>query len=103
MAETVTKTVEDVDKLFSQIVVNGETFNSDRYVPPAPVLVTEEPEPEPAVSEPESQAPSETVIQGEDVHAVDLNGELHNFVDPEEVSNREEADSTLQGNIDDII
>ena len=104
MADTVVKTVEDVDKLFSQIVVNGETYNSDRYVPPAPVQVIEEPEPEPQQTEisQNPSVPSGQTIQGEDVYAVVLNDEQHNFVDPEEVSSRTEADTTLQGNINSI-
>lgn len=32
MSEQVIKTVENVDKLFSQIIVNGETFISDKVV-----------------------------------------------------------------------
>lgn len=36
MAETVVKTVENVDRLFSQIVVNGEVYESENYVAPTP-------------------------------------------------------------------
>ena len=32
MSEQVIKTVENVDKLFSQIIVNGQTFISDKVV-----------------------------------------------------------------------
>ena len=32
MSEQVIKTVENVDKLFSHIIVNGETFISDKVV-----------------------------------------------------------------------
>ena len=103
MAETVIKTVEDVDKLFSQIVVNGETYDSDRYVPPqAPLVIPETPVENEVTESPETESPSEVSSQGEDVHAVDLNNVLHNFVDPQEVNNRESADATLQSNIDNI-
>ena len=85
MADTVVKTVEDVDRLFSQIVVNGETFNSERYVPPAPVQVIEEPESQqttPSQSQTPS-VPSGQTTQGEDVYGVVLNDEQHDFVDPD--------------------
>lgn len=107
MAEenTVTRTVENVDRLFSEIIVNGESHVSERYVAPEPETapaVT----PEPEVSEPSSDTPSQQSVQGQDVYAVELNDVLHNFVDravtqglANEVSTRENADNTLQGNI----
>lgn len=109
MAE-VTKTIENVDLLFSQIEVNGQTYESERYIEPEPELV-----PAPVVTQPETQGDQSTPsvpatqTQGQNVHAVDLNNVLHNFVDPvivqaleNEVTARENADISLQGDVDDI-
>lgn len=94
MAEEVVKTIENVDKLFSEIVVNGESHKSQRYVAPRS----------------QSASPSNVrSTQGEDVHAVELNEVLHNFSDPDialdvealqqglagEISARTTADQTL--------
>lgn len=107
MAEenTVTRTVENVDRLFSEIVVNGESHVSERYVAPEPETapaVT----PEPEVSEPSSDTPSQQTVQGQDVYAVELNDVLHNFVDravtqglANEVTARQSADQNLANNI----
>lgn len=98
MAEEITRTIENVDRLFSEIVVNGESHVSQRFNAPSPQSST------PSVQE---QA------QGEDVHAVDLNNVLHNFSDPEmdavvqdirdglagEVSARSLADQALSSDI----
>lgn len=109
MAEenSVTMTVENVDQLFSEIVVNGESHVSDRYVPPTiqpqqvvtPVVQEETPQ-ENTSSEP---------VQGQDVYAVDLNNTLHNLVDravtqglADEIHNRQDADTGLQGSINAI-
>lgn len=105
MAETVTKTVLDVDKLFSQIVVNGEVHNSTRYVAPTTVS---------AVT-PSSQQSQETqnttssnnrTTQGADVYAVELNDVLHNFVDQavteglqNEVRDREREDDYISNSL----
>lgn len=68
MAEEVVKTIENVDKLFSEIVVNGEVHKSNRYTSPSV----------------QSASPSSVrSTQGEDVHAVELNDVLHNFSDPD--------------------
>ena len=80
----VTKVVENVDRLFSQIVVNGEVHESDRYVPP-------EPESAPLVSTNQSSSSEEEQtaeqndepVQGEYVKAVELNNILHDFNDEE--------------------
>ena len=72
------KVVEDVDKLFSQIVVNGVTHNSDRYVPPVPratPIAQQFTEPEP--SQPAQTEPT----QGQYVKAVELNHVLHDLKD----------------------
>ena len=109
MAEenSVTMTVENVDQLFPEIVVNGESHVSSRYVPPAiqpqqtvtPVVQEETPQ----------QNNSAQAVQGEDVYAVELNDVLHDFVDravtqglADEITARQQADNTLQGNINSI-
>ena len=94
MSEEVVGTIENVDRLFSEIIVNGESHVSQRYVAPRSQSVSP------------SNARS---IQGEDVHAVELNEVLHNFSDPDialdvealqqglagEISARTTADQTL--------
>lgn len=80
MAEenTVTKTVENVDRLFPEIVVNGESHVSNNYVPPVQLgqVVPQAVEQE----TPQNNTPSQTA-QGQDVYAVELNSTLHNLVD----------------------
>lgn len=116
MAEenTVTMTVENVDRLFSEIVVNGESHVSDRYTPPEPVqnlpAVQEETTPSQNNSSSSSPATSPAQsIQGQDVYGVELNNILHNFVDrvvtqglADEETARQLADSVLQSAIDAI-
>ena len=116
MAEenTVTMTVENVDRLFSEIVVNGESHVSDRYIPPEPVqnlpAVQEETTPSQNNSGSSSPATSPAQsIQGQDVYGVELNNILHNFVDravtqglADEETARQLADSVLQSAIDAI-
>lgn len=117
MAEVI-KTVENVDKLFSQIVVNGEVYESDRFVPVAKTTskvttVTKNGNGETTSSVKTSSTRTVSVpqraVQGEDVHAVALNDVLHNFVDQvvteglaNEITARQEADQTLQNNISTI-
>lgn len=107
MSDTVIKTVENVDQLFSEIVVNGESHVSDRYVPPEPrVNIT------PVVQEETPQevsTPSAQETQGADVYSVELNDVLHDFVDRDvtqglanEIQNRQNADTALQGSINNI-
>ena len=109
MAEenTVTMTVENIDHLFPEIVVNGESHISDRYVPPTiqPQVVT------PVAEDTEEEEPSTPaqVVQGQDVHAVELNDVLHDFVDPsvtqglaDEIQTRRNADTALQNSINTI-
>lgn len=80
MSEEVTKTIENVDRLFSEIVVNGEVHESQNYVPP---VVIEQTPPAPVGEEETPSTPSEQESQGEDVYAVELNEVLHPFVDQE--------------------
>lgn len=101
MADEIIKTVENVDRLFPEIVVNGESHVSENYVPTVqleqvvPQAVEEE-------EEPQNTAPAQTV-QGQDVYAVDLNNVLHDFSDRDltqdlanEVTARQTADGNLQ-------
>lgn len=100
MSEQVIKTVENVDKLFSQIIVNGETFISDKVVEqPKPVV---KPSTKTETTTTASTTPKAS-IAGEDVYAVDLNDVLHNFTDrttkqnlTEEIRNRTEKDTVMQ-------
>ena len=99
MAEEVIKTIENVDKLFSQIVVNGEVHNSSNYVPPAQLRG----------NTPRNSAGSRNTVQGEDVYGVNLNDTLHNFTDrtvaealAEETSARQLADEVIRSNIENI-
>ena len=114
--KTVVKTIENVDKLFSQIVVNGEVYNSERYVEPEPKPVVKAVVPKKmavrtAVIQPETRSTVDPTrsAQGEDVYAVELNDILHNFVDravaqelAEETGTRARADEQLQESINDI-
>ena len=99
MAEEITKTIKDVDLLFPQIEVNGQTYESERFNRNQAV----------PVSIPQAESQTQEQTQGQDVHAVNLNNVLHNFVDPavvqaleDETTSRENADTALQGDIDDI-
>jgi hypothetical protein len=99
MAEEIVKTIENVDKLFSQIVVNGEVHNSSNYVPPAQLRG----------NTPRNSAGSRNTVQGEDVYGVNLNDTLHNFTDrtvaealAEEASARQLADEVIRSNIENI-
>ena len=109
MAEgnTVVRTIEDIDLRFSQIEINGQTYDSDRYVPPEPsAVVTPEPETEQTQEENEQQTTPARETQGQDVYAVVLNDILHDFVDQavtqglqEEIAERRQEDTTLSNAI----
>ena len=108
MAEEVTKTIENVDRLFARIVVNGEVHESQNYVPQdsndsviAPQIIEEDNQSD--TQEPIAQ-PTQDV--GEDVYSVVLNDTQHDFVDPETVQNlsaevlaRQNVDNQLQQGI----
>ena len=95
MAEEVVGTIENVDRLFSEIIINGESHVSERYVAPSTAHT--------------SPSTRQAQVQGEDVHAVELNHVLHDFSDPDialdvqalqqglagEISARTTADQTL--------
>lgn len=98
MAEEIVKTIENVDKLFSEIVVNGQSHKSQRYVSSQSSS---------ASGARANRAVSGETVQGEDVHGVDLNRTLHNFSDPRidfaletETAERKLSDNILQSNID---
>ena len=84
MAEEVTRVVEDVDRLFSEIVVNGETHVSDRYVPHEEETVSV-PQNTQSSTEEEEETPStptsNRIIEGEYVEAVLLNNVQHDLKD----------------------
>ena len=128
MAEEVTKVVENIDRLFSEIVVNGESHTSNRYVPPEPAQSN----PPASTSQEEPQQTQQTQqtqpaqpVQGQYVKAVELNSVLHDLKDedlgtvveriesliPSEASTLNQladkdyvdsADSAMQSNISDI-
>lgn len=109
MAEenTVTMTVENVDRLFSEIVINGESHVSQNYVAPSPQPQTVTPVIQNET--PQESTPSAQAVQGQDVYAVELNDVLHNIVDravtqglADEVQNRQNADTALQNDINAI-
>lgn len=96
MAEEIIKTIEGVDKFFSQIVVNGESHESTRFVNNTQTEHNNS-----------VQQSNRRSLQGEDVYGVDLNDTLHNFVDRtvaealnEEAGTRQYADQQLQSSID---
>lgn len=82
--EIITKTVENVDKMFPEIVVNGQKFKSNRYSSNTQAV--------PATSSSSGRAQS---VQGQDVHGVDLNNVLHDFVDPDAISRLEALESKV--------
>lgn len=96
---TVIKTIENVDQLFPEIVVNGESHVSDRYVPPT--LQPQQTVPVEEEETPQEETPAQ-VIHGEDVNAVELNNVIHNFVDENEVTARQNADTQIQNSINAI-
>ena len=109
MAEenNVTMTVENVDRLFSEIIVNGEEYHSENYVPPVTIGQTPAPVPSSTEEEP-STSPAQTVV-GEDVYGVELNDVLHSFSDQElsqslqaEIETREDVDEALQEDVSTI-
>ena len=100
MSEPIIKTIENVDKLFSEIIVNGESHVSNRFNAPQQSNTT----------------PIRAQTQGEDVHAVELNDVLHNFSDPDVVTDvqnlqqglaneilaRQNADQSLASDVDSL-
>ena len=100
MSEQVIKTIENVDKMFSQIIVNGKTFISDKVVEQTKPIVKPSTKTETTTT---TSTTSKASRAGEDVYAVDLNDVLHNFTDrttkqnlTEEIRNRTEKDTAMQ-------
>lgn len=77
MAEEITKVIENVDELFPEIIVNGESHVSERYVEPPQADV---PASTPQTQEEEPTYPQQTV-QGEYVDTLELNGVAHDLKD----------------------
>ena len=77
MAEEITKVIENVDKLFPEIIVNGESHVSERYVEPPQADI---PASTPQTQEEEPTYPQQTV-QGEYVDKLNLNGIEHDLKD----------------------
>lgn len=80
----VTKTIEAVDEMFSEIEVNGETFTSDKPIKDtSPVIHQEEriTAEETLTEEKEIVSKPPLTAYGESVNAVELNGTIHNIED----------------------
>ena len=106
MAEIV-KTIENVDELFAQIEVNGQTFVSERYVPHTEYTPRRENNTDLHSTTPVTQQAPSAPVQGEDVYAVELNNVLHDFDDrelavelQEEATARSNADTALRNDLD---
>jgi len=102
MAEEVTKTIENVDRLFSEIIVNGESHVSDRYVPPEPAQSN--PAPEPSSNQQNQPAPVQDTT-GQYIDTVELNSVLHSLKDTplsQQVAVIQQAINSLQQALDGI-
>ena len=106
MTEEVVKTIENVDHLFSEIVINGEVHHSENYVPQQEEQIISPQIPEESSSDPTTPIVTPTTEYGEDIHSVSINDVLHDFVDPETVQNlnqevvaRQNVDNQLQQGI----
>lgn len=99
MAE-VTKTIENVDTLFSQIVVNGTVYNSENYVAPETETTTEESTEE---TDTEEQTDDTTEAEeNEEVYAVDLNDVVHNIKDDTARNSVEDINKLIPSNASEI-
>lgn len=78
MAEEITKVIENVDELFPEIVVNGESHVSERYVAPEPTPSQSLPQ---SSEEENTETPSQQTVQGEYVDKLNLNGVEHDLKD----------------------
>ena len=77
MAEEITKVIENVDELFPEIIVNGESHVSERYIEPEPTPSQSLPQ----SSEEQTEEPSQQSTQGEYVDTLELNGVEHDLKD----------------------
>lgn len=101
MAEEITKVIENVDELFSEIVVNGESHVSERYVEPPQASI---PASTPQTQEEEPTFPQQTV-QGEYVDTLSLNGVEHDLKDSPlsaEVSALQTLLGTIQSRLNEL-
>ena len=101
MAEEITKVIENVDELFPEIIVNGESHVSERYVEPPQASI---PASTPQIQETESTYPQQTV-QGEYVDTLNLNGVEHDLKDSPlsaEVSALQTLLSTIQSRLNEL-
>ena len=96
MAEEVVKTIENIDKMFAQIEVNGQVYNSNRFSESSSSLGS-------------SRSTTAQQTQGEDVEAVVLNNTKHDFRDGEALEAVEQLQeglntevSTRQQNVNDL-
>ena len=81
MAEEITKVIENVDELFPEIIVNGESHVSERYVAPEPTPSQSLPQSSEEQTEESSTPTSDRVIEGEYIEAVLLNNVQHDLKD----------------------
>lgn len=101
MAEEVTKVIENVDELFPEIIVNGESHVSERYVEPPQADI---PASTQQTQEEEPTYPQQTV-QGEYVDTLELNGVEHDLKDSPlsaEVRALQELLSTIQSRLNEL-
>lgn len=91
MAEEITKVIENVDELFPEIVVNGESHISERYVAPEPTPSQSLPQ----SSEEQTETQPQQTVQGEYVDTLELNGVTHDLKD----SPLSEAVDSIEGMI----
>ncbi len=101
MAEEITKVIENVDELFPEIVVNGESHISDRYVEPEPTPSQSLPQ----SSEEQTEEPSQQTVQGEYVDTLNLNGVEHDLKDSPlsaEVRALQELLGTIQSRLNEL-
>ena len=103
MAEEITKVIENVDELFPEIIVNGESHVSERYVEPEPTPSQSLPQ----SSEEQTEEPSQPqqTVQGEYVDTLNLNGVEHDLKDSPlsaEVRALQELLSTIQSRLNEL-
>ena len=97
MSEEVTKEIQDVDRMFQEIEVNGQSFTSDNYVPP---VVTQTPPAEQQLPS-DPQEPTDPTHQGnqqgENVNAIDLNNVIHDIEDKYSRDTVETVQTDIEG------
>lgn len=101
MAEEITKVIENVDEFFPEIIVNGESHVSERYVEPEPTPSQSLPQ----SSEEQTETPSQQNTQGEYVDTLELNGVEHDLKDSPlsaEVRALQELLSTIQSRLNEL-